>query len=178
MSDTPSGAGQRKLRSQSWFDDPSKVDMVAFHLERVLASGYSLGELQSGKPVIGIAQTGSDITPCNRHHRELAARVRDGIRTAGGVAFEFPIHPIQETLKRPTAALDRNLQYLSLVEILHGYPIDGVVLTTGCDKTTPAQLMAAATVDIPANVLSGGPMINGYYNGERVGAGTLAGNPS
>ena len=133
----------------------------------------TLDELQSGRPIIGIAQTGSDITPCNRHHLVLATRVRDGIREAGGVPFEFPIHPIQETCKRPTAALDRNLQYLSLVEILYGYPIDGVVLTTGCDKTTPAQLMAAATVDIPAIVLSGGPMLNGWLNGERMGSGTI-----
>src|SRR5690606_18327431 len=125
------------------------------------------------KPIIGIAQSGSDITPCNRHHLELAKRVREGIREAGGIAFEFPVHPIQETLKRPTAALDRNLQYLGLVEVLYGYPIDGVVLTTGCDKTTPAQIMAAATVDIPAIVLSGGPMLNGWYNGERTGSGTI-----
>jgi dihydroxy-acid dehydratase len=149
------------LRSQDWFNNPNKIDMVAFHLERLLANGWTLKDLQSGKPIIGIAQTGSDIAPCNRHHLELAKRVREGIREAGGIAFEFPIHPIQETLKRPTAALDRNLQYLSLVEILYGYPIDGVVLTTGCDKTTPAQIMAAATVDIPAIVLSGGPMLSG-----------------
>ena len=133
----------------------------------------TLDELQSGRPIIGIAQTGSDITPCNRHHLFLATRVRDGIREAGGIAFEFPIHPIQETCKRPTAMLDRNLQYLSLVEILYGYPIDGVVLTTGCDKTTPAQIMAAATVDIPAIVLSGGPMLNGWFHGKRTGSGTI-----
>jgi dihydroxy-acid dehydratase len=135
--------------------------------------GLSLEELQSGRPIIGIAQSGSDIAPCNRHHIELAKRVREGIREAGGIAFEFPIHPIQETCKRPTASLDRNLQYLSLVEVLYGYHIDGVVLTTGCDKTTPAQIMAAATVDIPAIVLSGGPMLNGWHNGERTGSGTI-----
>ncbi len=161
------------LRSRSWFDNPANIGMTALYLERMLNYGLSRDELQSGRPLIGIAQTGSDITPCNRHHLVLATRVRDGIRDAGGVAFEFPIHPIQETCKRPTAALDRNLQYLSLVEILFGYPLDGVVLTTGCDKTTPAQIMAAATVDIPAIVLSGGPMLNGWFNGERTGSGTI-----
>ncbi|HEY2371890.1 MAG TPA: IlvD/Edd family dehydratase [Gaiellaceae bacterium] len=161
------------LRSRAWFDNPDNVDMTALYLERTMNYGLTLDELQSGRPIIGIAQTGSDITPCNRHHLFLAARVRDGIREAGGIAFEFPIHPIQETCKRPTAMLDRNLQYLSLVEILYGYPIDGVVLTTGCDKTTPAQIMAAATVDIPAIVLSGGPMLNGWFNGERTGSGTI-----
>ena len=173
MSKKVTNAKPGSLRSQDWFNNPNKIDMVAFHLERLLANGWTLEDLQSGKPLIGIAQTGSDIAPCNRHHLELAKRVREGIREAGGIAFEFPIHPIQETLKRPTAALDRNLQYLSLVEILYGYPIDGVVLTTGCDKTTPAQIMAAATVDIPAIVLSGGPMLSGWYKGERVGAGTV-----
>jgi len=163
----------RKLRSQAWFDNPDNIDMTALYLERMTNYGLTIDELQSGKPIIGIAQSGSDITPCNRHHLELAKRVREGIREAGGIAFEFPVHPIQETLKRPTAALDRNLQYLSLVEVLYGYPIDGVVLTTGCDKTTPAQIMAAATVDIPAIVLSGGPMLNGWYNGERTGSGTI-----
>ncbi|HXY84233.1 MAG TPA: IlvD/Edd family dehydratase [Gaiellaceae bacterium] len=161
------------LRSRAWFDNPANVDMTSLYLERTMNYGLTLDELQSGRPIIGIAQTGSDITPCNRHHLQLATRVRDGIREAGGVAFEFPIHPIQETCKRPTAALDRNLQYLSLVEILYGYPLDGVVLTTGCDKTTPAQLMAAATVDIPAIVLSGGPMLNGWFEGERTGSGTI-----
>ena len=161
------------LRSRAWFDNPASLDMTALYLERTMNYGLTLDELQSGRPIIGIAQTGSDITPCNRHHLVLATRVRDGIREAGGVPFEFPIHPIQETCKRPTAALDRNLQYLSLVEILYGYPIDGVVLTTGCDKTTPAQLMAAATVDIPAIVLSGGPMLNGWLHGERMGSGTV-----
>ncbi len=161
------------LRSRAWFDNPANVDMTALYLERTMNYGLSLDELQSSRPIIGIAQTGSDLTPCNRHHLVLAARVREGIRDGGGIAFEFPIHPIQETCKRPTAALDRNLQYLSLVEILYGYPIDGVVLTTGCDKTTPAQLMAAATVDIPAIVLSGGPMLNGWFNGERTGSGTI-----
>jgi len=162
------------LRSRAWFDDWDHVDNMSLYVERMLNYGLTLEELQSGRPIIGIAQTGSDITPCNRHHLVLADRVRDGIREAGGVPLEFPIHPIQETCKRPTAMLDRNLQYLSLVEILYGYPIDGVVLTTGCDKTTPAQLMAAATVDIPAIVLSGGPMLNGWYNGKRTGSGTIA----
>ena len=161
------------LRSRAWFDNPANLDMTALYLERTMNYGLTRDELQSGRPIIGIAQSGSDITPCNRHHLFLASRVRDGIREAGGVPFEFPVHPIQETCKRPTAALDRNLQYLSLVEILYGYPIDGVVLTTGCDKTTPAQLMAAATVDLPAIVFSGGPMLNGWLNGERMGSGTI-----
>jgi dihydroxy-acid dehydratase len=173
MSKTTDAGGRRKLRSQAWFDNPDNIDMTALYLERMTNYGLTIDELQSGKPIIGIAQSGSDITPCNRHHLELAKRVREGIREAGGIAFEFPVHPIQETLKRPTAALDRNLQYLGLVEVLYGYPIDGVVLTTGCDKTTPAQIMAAATVDIPAIVLSGGPMLNGWYNGERTGSGTI-----
>ena len=161
------------LRSRAWFDNPANLDMTALYLERTMNYGLTRDELQSGRPIIGIAQSGSDITPCNRHHLVLASRVRDGIREAGGVPFEFPVHPIQETCKRPTAALDRNLQYLSLVEILYGYPLDGVVLTTGCDKTTPAQLMAAATVDLPAIVFSGGPMLNGWLNGERMGSGTI-----
>jgi dihydroxy-acid dehydratase len=169
VTDTPTDS----LRSRAWFDNPANIGMTALYLERMLNYGLSRDELQSGRPLIGIAQTGSDITPCNRHHLVLATRVRDGIRDAGGIAFEFPVHPIQETCKRPTAALDRNLQYLSLVEILFGYPLDGVVLTTGCDKTTPAQIMAAATVDIPAIVLSGGPMLNGWFNGERTGSGTI-----
>ncbi|MFO0993073.1 MAG: dihydroxy-acid dehydratase, partial [Hyphomicrobiales bacterium] len=162
-----------KLRSQAWFDNPDNPDMTALYLERYLNYGLTRGELQSGKPIIGIAQTGSDIAPCNRVHVELARRVRDGIAAAGGIALEFPIHPIQETGKRPTASLDRNLAYLSLVEILYGYPIDGVVLTVGCDKTTPACLMGAATVDIPAIALSSGPMLNGWYHGERTGSGTI-----
>ncbi len=162
-----------QLRSKAWFDNPDNADMTAIYIERTMNFGLSREELQSGRPIIGIAQTGSDIAPCNRHHIELAKRVRDGIREAGGVPFEFPIHPIQETCKRPTANLDRNLQYLSLVEILFGYPIDGVVLTIGCDKTTPAQLMAAATVNIPAIALSGGPMLNGSFNGQRTGSGTI-----
>ncbi|HVR48154.1 MAG TPA: IlvD/Edd family dehydratase [Pseudorhodoferax sp.] len=161
------------LRSQAWFDNPANADMTAIYLERTMNFGLSLTELQSGRPIIGIAQTGSDIAPCNRHHIVLAERVKEGIRDAGGIAFEFPIHPIQETCKRPTASLDRNLQYLSLVEILFGYPIDGCVLTTGCDKTTPAQLMAAATVDIPAIALNSGPMLNGWFRGERTGSGTI-----
>ena len=164
---------RRALRSQLWFDDPGNPAMTALYLERYLNYGLTRHELQSGKPVIGIAQSGSDLSPCNRHHLELAQRVRDGIREAGGVAIEFPTHPIQETGKRPTAALDRNLAYLGLVEVLYGYPLDGVVLTTGCDKTTPAQLMAAATVNLPAIVLSGGPMLNGWHQGQRTGSGTI-----
>ncbi len=163
----------RKLRSQQWFDNPDNPGMTALYLERYLNYGLTREELQSGKPIIGIAQTGSDLSPCNRPHLELAKRVREGIREAGGIAIEFPVHPIQETGKRPTAALDRNLAYLGLVEVLYGYPLDGVVLTTGCDKTTPACLMAAATVDIPAIVLSGGPMLNGWFKGERAGSGTI-----
>ena len=162
-----------RLRSQLWFDNPANPGMTALYLERYLNFGLTSAELRSGKPIIGIAQTGSDLSPCNRHHLELAKRVREGIRTAGGVAFEFPCHPIQETGKRPTAALDRNLAYLSLVEVLFGYPLDGVVLLTGCDKTTPACLMAAATVNSPAIVLSGGPMLNGWWKGERAGSGTV-----
>jgi dihydroxy-acid dehydratase len=163
----------RRLRSQLWFDNPENPGMTALYLERYLNFGLTPAELRSGKPIIGIAQTGSDLSPCNRHHLELAKRVRDGIRAAGGIAFEFPCHPIQETGKRPTAALDRNLAYLSLVEVLYGYPLDGVVLMTGCDKTTPACLMAAATVNTPAIVLSGGPMLNGWWKGERAGSGTV-----
>ena len=163
---------QKTLRSQLWFDNPDNPSMTALYLERYMNYGLTGPELRSGKPIIGIAQTGSDLAPCNRHHLELAKRVRDGIRDAGGIAFEFPCHPIQETGKRPTAALDRNLAYLSLVEVLYGYPLDGVVLLTGCDKTTPALLMAAATVNIPAIVLSGGPMLNGWWKGMRAGSGT------
>ena len=162
-----------KLRSAAWFDNPNNADMTALYLERTMNYGLSFGELQSGRPIIGLAQSGSDIAPCNRHHIVLAERVREGVRDGGGVVLEFPIHPIQETCKRPTAALDRNLQYLSLVEMLYGYPIDGVVLTTGCDKTTPAQIMAAATVDIPAIALNSGPMLNGWHKGERTGSGTI-----
>jgi dihydroxy-acid dehydratase len=161
------------LRSRRWFDDPSNPDMTALYTERQLNFGMTLDELQSGRPIIGISQTGSDIAPCNRHHIQLAQRVREGIRDAGGVPLEFPVHQIQETLKRPTAALDRNLQYLSLVEILHGYPLDGVVLTIGCDKTPGAALMAAATVNIPAIALSGGPMLDGWHKGRLVGSGTI-----
>ena len=166
-------SGQRKLRSRAWFDNPDNADMTALYLERYLNYGISREELQSGKPIIGIAQTGSDLSPCNRHHIELAKRVRDGIRDQGGIPLEFPVHPIQETGKRPTAGLDRNLAYLSLVEVLYGYPIDGVVLTIGCDKTTPAMLMGAATVNIPAIALSVGPMLNGWFKGERTGSGTI-----
>src|SRR5216110_899713 len=162
-----------KLRSKAWFDNPDNIDMTALYLERYLNYGFTRAELQSGKPIIGIAQTGSDLSPCNRAHLELAKRVRDGITAAGGVPIEFPTPPMQETGKRPTAALDRNLTYLSLVEVLYGYPIDGVVLTIGCDKTTPAALMAAATVNTPAIVLSGGPMLNGWWKGERAGSGTI-----
>ena len=166
--------GKRKLRSQLWFDNPDNPGMTALYIERYLNFGLTRGELQSGKPIIGIAQTGSDLSPCNRHHLDLAKRVREGIVAAGGIAFEFPVHPIQETGKRPTATLDRNLAYLGLVELLYGYPLDGVVLTTGCDKTTPACIMAAATVNIPAIVLSGGPMLNGWWRGQRAGSGTVA----
>jgi dihydroxy-acid dehydratase len=162
-----------RLRSRQWFDNPNNPGMTALYLERYMNWGLKREELQAGKPIIGIAQSGSDLSPCNRHHLELAHRVREGIREAGGIAFEFPVHPIQETGKRPGAALDRNLCYLGLVELLYGYFIDGVVLTTGCDKTTPAQIMAAATVDIPAIVLSGGPMLNGWFRGERTGSGTI-----
>lgn len=161
------------LRSRDWFDDPRDPAMTALYLERYINYGLTREELQSGKPIIGIAQTGSDLSPCNRHHLELAKRVREGIREAGGICFEFPVHPIQETGKRPTAALDRNLAYLGLVEVLQGYPLDGVVLTVGCDKTTPACLMAAATVNIPAIALSVGPMLNGWHQGERTGSGTI-----
>jgi dihydroxy-acid dehydratase len=162
-----------KLRSRAWFDNPENIDMTALYLERYLNFGLSLEELRSGKPIIGIAQTGSDLSPCNRHHLVLAERVREGIREAGGIALEFTVHPIQETGKRPTAGLDRNLSYLGLVEVLYGYPLDGVVLTIGCDKTTPACLMAAATVNIPAIALSVGPMLNGWHKGERTGSGTI-----
>ena len=162
-----------KLRSTAWFDIPGDPLMTALYLDRYVNFGLTREELQSGKPIIGIAQTGSDLSPCNRHHLELAKRVREGIREAGGICFEFPVHPIQETGKRPTAALDRNLAYLGLVEILQGYPLDGVVLTIGCDKTTPACLMAAATVNIPAIALSVGPMLNGWHEGERTGSGTI-----
>ena len=168
-----SDATPPKLRSRAWFDNPDNIDMTALYLERYLNFGLSLEELQSGKPIIGIAQTGSDLSPCNRHHLVLAERVREGVREAGGIVIEFPVHPIQETGKRPTAGLDRNLAYLGLVEILYGYPLDGVVLTIGCDKTTPAALMAAATVNIPAIALSVGPMLNGWHRGERTGSGTI-----
>src|ERR1700712_3599610 len=169
-----SGPGKgRKLRSSEWFNNPHNPGMTALYIERYLNYGLTREELQSGKPIIGIAQTGNDLSPCNRHHLELAHRVREGIRMAGGIAMEFPVHPIQETGKRPTAALDRNLACLGLVEILHGYPIDGVVLTTGCDKTTPACLMAAATVNLPAIVLSGGPMLDGWWKGRLSGSGTI-----
>ena len=164
---------KKKLRSQQWFDNPKDPAMTALYLERYLNYGLTRKELQSGNPIIGIAQSGSDLTPCNRHFQQLSTRIKDGIRKAGGIPMEFPTHPIQESGKRPTAALDRNLSYLGLVEILYGYPIDGVVLTTGCDKTTPAALMAAATVNIPAIVLSGGPMLDGYYDGKLVGSGSV-----
>ncbi|MDY0871926.1 IlvD/Edd family dehydratase [Dongia rigui] len=163
----------RKMRSRAWFDNPDNADMTALYLERYLNYGFTREELQSGKPIIGIAQTGSDLSPCNRHHLVLAERLRDGIRTAGGIPIEFPVHPIQETGKRPTASLDRNLAYLGLVEVLYGYPLDGVILTIGCDKTTPACLMAAATVNLPAIAFSVGPMLNGWYKGERTGSGTI-----
>ncbi len=170
---TSQPSSPQKLRSRAWFDNPANADMTALYLERYMNFGLSLEELQSDRPIIGIAQTGSDLSPCNRHHLVLAERVREGIREAGGIAIEFPVHPIQETGKRPTAGLDRNLAYIGLVEILYGYPLDGVVLTIGCDKTTPACLMAAATVNIPAIALSVGPMLNGWYKGERTGSGTI-----
>lgn len=169
MSEMP----KRRLRSEQWFNDPAHADMTALYVERYMNYGMTREELQSGRPIIGIAQTGSDLTPCNRHHLELAQRVKAGIRDAGGIPMEFPVHPIAEQSRRPTAALDRNLAYLGLVEILHGYPLDGVVLTTGCDKTTPACLMAAATTDLPAIVLSGGPMLDGHHKGELIGSGTV-----
>jgi dihydroxy-acid dehydratase len=168
-----SNSAPKPLRSRAWFDNPDNIDMTSLYLERYLNFGLSLDELRSGRPIIGIAQTGSDLSPCNRHHLVLAERVREGIREAGGIVLEFPVHPIQETGKRPTAGLDRNLAYLALVELLYGYPLDGVVLTIGCDKTTPACLMAAATVNIPAIALSVGPMLNGYHKGERTGSGTI-----
>jgi xylonate dehydratase len=163
----------RRLRSRDWFDNPDRMDMTALYLERFMNYGITPEELRSGRPIIGIAQSGSDLSPCNRIHVDLAKRVRDGIRDAGGIPIEFPVHPIFENCRRPTAALDRNLLYLGLVELLNGYPIDGVVLTTGCDKTTPSQIMAASTVDIPAIVLSGGPMLDGWHEGELVGSGTV-----
>jgi xylonate dehydratase len=170
MSDT---RAHKKYRSQEWFDNPNNPGMTALYLERYLNQEYTRGELQGNRPVIGIAQTGSDLAPCNKIHVFLMDRIKAGIRDAGGVPMEFPVHPIQETGKRPTAALDRNLAYLSLVEVLHGYPLDGVVLTTGCDKTTPAMLMGAATVDLPAIALNGGPMLDGWWNGKRTGSGTI-----
>jgi len=168
-----SGQNLRRLRSREWFDNPANPDMTALYVEKYLNFGLSIEELQSERPIIGIAQTGSDLSPCNRHHLVLAERVREGVREAGGIVLEFPVHPIQETGKRPTAGLDRNLAYLGLVEVLYGYPLDGVVLTIGCDKTTPACLMAAATVNLPAIALSVGPMLNGWYNGVRTGSGTI-----
>ena len=162
-----------KLRSKEWFDNPKDPGLTAIYLERYLNYGLTRKDLQSGKPIIGIAQSGSDLSPCNRHILSLSDRIKKGVRDAGGVPMEFPTHPIQETGKRPTAALDRNLSYLSLVEVLYGYPLDGVILTTGCDKTTPAALMAAATVNIPAIVLSGGPMLDGHYKGKKAGSGTI-----
>ena len=169
MSRTPA----RPFRSRDWFADPARPDMTALYLERFMNYGITPDELRGGKPIVGIAQTGSDLSPCNRIHLDLAKRVRDGIRDAGGIPMEFPVHPIFENCRRPTAALDRNLAYLGLVEILYGYPIDAVVLTTGCDKTTPSGIMAASTVDIPAIVLSGGPMLDGWHEGELVGSGTV-----
>lgn len=168
--DHPTG---RRFRSREWFADPHRSDMTALYLERFMNYGLTPDELRSGRPIIGIAQTGSDLSPCNRIHLDLARRVRDGIRDAGGIPMEFPVHPIFENCRRPTAALDRNLAYMGLVEVLYGYPIDAVVLTTGCDKTTPAGIMAASTVDIPAIVLSGGPMLDGWHDGELVGSGTV-----
>src|ERR1700744_5027321 len=161
----------RPFRSRDWFATDN-IDMAAIYLERFMNYGLTPDELRSGRPIIGIAQSGSDLNPCNRHHLGLARRIREGIRDAGGIAIEFPTHPLFENCRRPTAALDRNLAYMTLVEILHGYPIDAVVLTTGCDKTTPSAIMAASTVDIPAIVFSGGPMLDGWFEGEMVGSGT------
>lgn len=168
-----SGKTPKRLRSTEWFSNPDNDELTELYVARYRNYGLSRQELQSGRPVIGIAQTGSDLAPCNRHHIDLAKRTKEGIREAGGIPMEFPVHPIQETCRRPTAALDRNLSYLGLVEILHGYPLDGVVITGGCDKTTPAGLMAAATMDLPAIVLSGGPMLNGWLRGERIGSGNI-----
>ena len=174
MEDRMSGKRERgRLRSREWFDNPGNPGMTALYLERYQNHEYTREELQSGRPVIGIAQTGSDLAPCNKIHLFLKDRVKAGIREAGGIPMEFPVHPIQETGKRPTAALDRNLAYLSLVEVLHGYPIDGVVLATGCDKTTPALLMGAATADLPAIALNGGPMLDGWWRGRRAGSGMI-----
>ncbi|MCR9110219.1 IlvD/Edd family dehydratase [Marivita sp. XM-24bin2] len=170
MSDT---RANKRFRSQEWFDNPNNPGMTALYTERYQNSTFSREELQSERPIIGIAQTGSDLVPCNKIHVFLVDRIKAGIREAGGIPMEFPVHPVQETGKRPTAALDRNLQYLSLVEVLHGYPIDGVVLTTGCDKTTPAMLMGAATVDLPAIALNGGPMLDGWWKGKRAGSGAI-----
>ena len=164
---------KKNLRSKEWFDNPKDPGLTALYLERYLNYGLKKKDLQSGKPIIGIAQSGSDLSPCNRHFLSLSKTIKDGVRESGGVPMEFPTHPIQETGKRPTAALDRNLSYLSLVEVLYGYPIDGVILTTGCDKTIPAALMAAATVNIPSIVLSGGPMLDGSYKGKKAGSGTI-----
>ncbi len=163
--------GGRRFRSRDWFEGSDRIDQTALYLERFMNYGITPDELRSGRPVIGISQTGSDLVPCNRHHLDLAVRVKEGIRDAGGIPMEFPVHPVFENCRRPTAALDRNLSYLGLVETLYGYPIDAVVLTTGCDKTTPAAIMAASTVDIPAIVLSGGPMLDGWFEGELVGSG-------
>ncbi|WP_299925734.1 IlvD/Edd family dehydratase [uncultured Pelagimonas sp.] len=170
MSDT---RAHKRFRSQEWFDNPNNPGMTALYLERYQNATFTREELQSERPIIGIAQTGSDLAPCNKIHVFLMDRIKAGIREAGGIPMEFPVHPIQETGKRPTAALDRNLAYLTLVEVLHGYPIDGVVLTTGCDKTTPAMLMGAATVDLPAIALNGGPMLDGWFKGKRAGSGTV-----
>jgi dihydroxy-acid dehydratase len=171
LSETAPPVERKKLRSELWFNDPSEPGETAIYIDRYMTWGLTRQELQSGRPIIGISQSGSELTPCNRIHLALAARIKDGIRDAGGIAIEFPLHPMQESCRRPTAALDRNLAYLGLVEILMGYPFDGVVLTTACDKTTPASLMAAATVNLPAIVLSGGPMIDSYYNGKLAGSG-------
>ena len=173
MSDSQRKPARGRFRSQEWFDAPEHIDLAALYLERFMNYGLTPQELRSGRPIIGIAQSGSDLNPCNRIHLELAKRTREGIRDAGGICIEFPTHPIFENCRRPTAAMDRNLAYLGLVEILHGYPIDAVVLTTGCDKTTPSGIMAASTVDIPAIVLSGGPMLDGWHEGQLVGSGTI-----
>jgi len=162
-----------RLRSESWWNDPANPGMTALYLERFLNYGLTPGELQSGRPIIGIAQSANDLAPCNRVHLQTVTRLCDGVRDAGGVPMVFPMHPLQESVRRPTAALDRNLAYLALVEILHAYPLDGVIFTTGCDKTTPAALMAAATTNLPALLINGGPMLNTYLDGRPAGTGTI-----
>ena len=162
-----------RLRSEEWLNNPDNPGMTALYVERLVNYGITRKELQSGRPVIGISQTGGDIAPCNRIHLETVERAKAGVRDAGGIPFVFPVHPIQETVRRPTAALDRNLSYLGMVEIIHANPFDGVIFTTGCDKTTPAALMTAATTNLPSIILSGGPMLDGWHKGQLAGSGTI-----